>query len=352
MNSVLIFVGRTKVAKPSGQAIVAALAVFALGLLLLIFSRGFNWTLGFWLGVLALSCLAATSALSAHYYSPILRTAWRTVHEWHLFGPISAVLCLGVFSITLEAPGSVINALKSAGTVFTVGAATVTIVAFLFAISRLDDIHGRILDYAHLLERMRQAIEIEIEDVRKDQAGHLTVFGNFPAVGSISAPVQYRSFYTALNTLLVKEGIQVKVAFLDWRKDTLDDSPMGRFIETRFGNATSEERAAKVKDSLTFLKFLANLPTSTTPNVYAFKPEVTEAPFQVLITSTRMILAVTMNYPSPNAAASAKSDRNTVHVIGVETSDQTVIREMVKNIDARLEAMATNVPLNEMRIDR
>ena len=110
---------------------------------------------------------------------------------------------------------------------------------------------------------------------------------------------------------------------------------MQRFIDSRFANAKGQERESKLAESLAFITLLQHL-SDNVATLNAFPKTVTEAPFQVLITSTRMILAVTLNYPSKT---STLTNVKTVHVIGVETSDQTVIREMIENINARLAAM-------------
>lgn len=275
---------------------------------------------------------------TANLYGDLGRTIWRTVHSKAVFAPILAMLSLAGLSslVAAEYSGS---PFVSPGSIFLVIVAILTTLSTIVALSRIGDIHGRILDFSHLLQRMQFLLEEERARLDADlQApGRLVFVANFPAFGSVSGGNAYAAYDTVLRQMLDRPQVVGTYAFLDWKRRG-GTSAMETFIN-RFP-LDDNQKKQKCDTSLALLRKMkaAVVDRHGQPKeLFAFSAEVDEVPFHLMMTEARAIVAIALNYPVVGHGNS-RSEVPTVHVIGFETTDPAIISELQKGVKARLAA--------------
>jgi hypothetical protein len=253
--------------------------------------------------------------------------------------------------------GTKLEALATPGAIFVVFASILTVVGLALTVSKLDDIHGRILDYGHLMERCEDLARQEWNRVEnKHKPGKLIIFGNAPAFGNISAPKEFERYERQLEHLLTSRSVEVKIVCHSWI-----DGEDGRcrhdvFYHERWPDHS--ELQMRINQSKQIINLVAsNANFGVSKELYQFLPTVDESPFHLFMTSERAILFTALTYPEQREVVNREgtyplfsyiqsngrqySGRDKqVQIIGFETSDRGILRSLEKAVDARLKSIA------------
>lgn len=291
-------------------------------------------------------------SFTLYKYSPGVLTFSKTLQDWIMLAPLLAVLSLACFSVYMVAPeGFDVKWLSSSGALFVVVLAIITVGGFLLTVTRLEEIHGRILSYPHLLERIDALIDLETSRVTrkgKKNSGRLYILANAPGVGNVSAPEEFDQFWPRLRDLLSNPQVEVKIACLSWKEDIQGTSPIYRFYYEHWGGAVGEEELQpRINQSLEMIslvkKAVSEHLTNRPKELYRLKGTVHEVPFHLFLTSERAILFTALSFPdyaSLNADVARKDDNREVKVIGFETGDRSILDALRKGFDRRLHKIA------------
>jgi hypothetical protein len=295
------------------------------------------------------------SSFTLYKYSPGVLTFSKTLQGSIMLAPLLALLSLAYFSIYVVAPdGLEIKWLSSAGSVFVVVMAVITAGGFLFTVARLEEIHGRILSYPHLLERLDALLELEFARVTrkgKRNSGRLYILANAPAIGNVSAPEEFDLCWQRLEALLKSPDVEVKIACLSWEQDFQETSPIHRFYFEHWANTVgNDELRRKINQSLEMISIVRKskpdyLPTRP-KELYRLKNTIHEVPFHLVLTTERAILFTALSFPDYSSESLnddygiRQDDHREVKVVGFETGDRSILDALRKGFDRRLHKIA------------
>jgi len=269
--------------------------------------------------------------------------------------PFFALLSLAYFSIYVGAPdGFKIAWLSSAGSVFVVVMAVITAGGFLLTVTRLEEIHGRILSYPHLLERLDALLETEFTRVTrkgKRNSGRLYILANAPAIGNVSASEEFDLCWQRLEALLKSPDVEVKIVCLSWEQDFQETSPIHRFyFEHWAGTVGDDELQRKIKQSLEMVSIVRKSQSDYFPirskELYRLKNTMHEVPFHLVLTTERAILFTALSFPDYSSEILGdgyglrQDDHREVKVVGFETGDRSILDALRKGFDRRLKKIA------------
>jgi len=299
-------------------------------------------------------------------YGTGMRTAARTLRGFKILLPVGAIFFLAVLSISLAQPdGSTApppaqadgvqpsgvasvstkaSPLATPGVVFVICLALVTVVGFVLTVSKLEEIHGRILDYPYLIERCEHVVRLEKERINSKN-GRLYVLANTPGFGNVSAPREFFSYKKVLNDLLAHPEVEVVLACLSWVPDEDGNCAHDQFYAEHF--RSYPDLVEKIKESSEMLNQVGGSISGGSEKkfLYALKSEVEEVPFHLILTSERAILFTALSYPRRNGgteseAQLADSKIERVQVIGMETGDKAIIRALEAAFWSRIKHIA------------
>ena len=307
----------------------------------------------------------AFSGLTFYFYAPGMHSALKTMRGALVMLPIAAVLLWAFLSIHLASPEhSDLKVISSAGAVFVVVMAIITVCGFLLTITRLEDIHGRIQSYSYLLERINALVKIELDRVNNeltDRTGMLYIFANAPAIGNVSVPSEYKACSARLSTLIDHQKVNVKICCLSDIRD---------FYVKHWGNVlTTSDLNEKIFESENMISEIHSSPNyEIKKQVYKLKPEFLEVPFHLFLTSERAIIYTALSFPESelpeNTSANLKflshlaeedhskwtffndlirnhmNKYHQVQIIGFETGDRSVREALKDAFEKRLKVIA------------
>ena len=295
------------------------------------------------------------SSLTLYKYSPGVLTFSKTLQGWIMLAPLMALLSLSYFSIYVVAPGGFeIKWLSSAGGVFVVVMAVITAGGFLLTVTRLEEIHGRILSYPHLVERLDALLELEFTRVTrkgKRSSGRLYILANAPAIGNVSASEEFDLCWQRLEALVKNPDVEVKIACLSWKQDYQETSPIHRFYFEHWGGTIGDdELERKIKQSLEIISIVRNSRYEYFPTrpkeLYRLKDTIHEVPFHLVLTTERAILFTALSFPDYSSEVLSddygihQDDHREVKVVGFETGDRSILDALRKGFDRRLHKIA------------
>jgi len=308
-----------------------------------------------------LTILACSSAILISWtiflYWSAIHMALQTIKHAKVVIPILALITVTALSVCFtltssEANISVANFLSQPGVIFIVGIAMVTIIGFLVTVSKLDDIHGRILDYPHLMERCEELAKQEDERVRKGKPGRIIIFANAPAFGHVSAPSGFARYKQYLEPLLTRREVDVEIVCLSWIPNEKGVYRLDEFYKNHWPDDSNLD--AKIKESKNILNTVGSIArrddeSSQKKKLYRLKDYVNEIPFHLFMTSERAILFTALSYPQPKSPSTGNASTNEaegvsptkkVQIIGFETGDKGILRALEEGVKARLGALA------------
>jgi len=291
-------------------------------------------------GLLFAVCLLWATSL----YGPEIRTASVTLGRKRIVPLIFALLTLVTTSVSLLRPDDLNSRpswLSSPGVLFVLVLGAVTVAGFLFTVSKLDEIHGRILDYSHLIERCEHLVNQEVERVRAGKPGRVIIFANAAAFGNVSAPREFTMYVEGLNILLPHERVSVELACLSWVPDGADGSAHDRFYHAHFGRA--DDLAARIKQSKGIIDKVGGANDLGIPGKSLYRlVGIREVPFHLFMTTSRAIVFNTLSYPTgqnPGVVAEKPAGGRTadrVEIIAYETGDGAILSALDRGVHARL----------------
>lgn len=297
----------------------------------------------------AVVILAFLLYLSVALYKGELRTARSTVRDHRLWAPILALVALAIVSVLLSCPSGLnVEFVSKPGVIFVLSLAIVTVLGFLLTISRIEDIHGRILDYSHLLERCADLAEMEKGRVDKKGFGRVTLLANAPAFGNVSAPKEFEVFFSKLKFLIPHPDVEVDLLCLPWTKrrtaDGQEVNPLDQFYDRHWGDEPEVDLPKKIEQSKEIIRWLVKQ-GGTNKVAHALIPWAGEVPFHLFMTTDKAILFTTLSFPKERAKGDDSGESHTegrtrrrekVEVVGVETGDHGILRALNKAVESRL----------------
>lgn len=305
--------------------------------------------------LIGLTLALILGSVTFYKYGPGVRTATKTMQGWWMLAPLMAIISLAYFSVFVILPqGLGITDMTSAGAVFVVVMAIVTVGGFLLTVTRLEEIHGRILSYPHLLERIDVLIDMEAARLKKGKKnpGRLYILANAPAVGNVSAPHEFQQLLPELKRLLNDSRVEVKLACLPWKQDFAGTSAIERFYEEHWASLTTKrELNSKIAESIELIRVLqAAAKGLHTEGKEVYQLTVHEAPFHLFLTSERAILFTALSFPDyisdalDGEAEPEREDLREVKVIGFETGDRSILNALRKGFERRMLKIALKDP--------
>ncbi len=292
------------------------------------------------------------------WYKREARTALAEVKTWRIVFTLAAVLLLAYLSIELATEQKfTIKPPVSVGVLFAIVLACITVIGFILTVSRLEEIHGRILDYGHLMDRCAEALEKEQHYVKRKKQGMVFMMLNAAGFGNISAPREWERFKELLEDLATEKRVELELACLSWARDGNGTSRHDEFYHTHFSGAP--DLSQRIHESRLLLRRIA---TANDPkhdevipkNLWQIVKDIPEVPFHLLLTSQKAILFITLSFPqlttegetSNGGKAKARGLRNArgkVPVIGFETSDSAIRAALERGFLDRLPRIAERV---------
>lgn len=308
-------------------------------------------------------CSATLVSLTIHTYWPAIHMAFQTIKPTKVVFPILALITIATLSVcfTLAEKSEtgtatkamwVAKSLAKPGVIFVVGMAIVTIIGFLVTVSKLDEIHGRILDYPYLIERCEELAKQEDERVRKGKSGRILIFANAPAFGHVSAPIGFARYKQHLEPLLMRSEVDVEIVCLSWIPNEKGVYRLDEFYKKHWPDDSNLD--AKIKESKNILNTVGSIArkdneSSQKKKLYRLKDDVNEIPFHLFMTSERAILFTALSYPQLKSPSTGNASTNEaegvsptkkVQIIGFETGDKGILRALEEGVKARLGALA------------
>jgi len=291
----------------------------------------------------ALFAFVGLLSLIVYIYLLGVLTASKSLLGWRVLIPFFAIVSLAWLSIYIAAEeGWSLEWLASAGAIFVVLMAVVTVIGLLLAVTRLEEIHGRILDYAHLAERLDMIIDREYDRVTekgKRRRGRILIFANAPAIGNVSASPGYSVFRPRLRELLKHHRVEVKLACHSWQAEDGAQSRIERFYRRHWEQALEPNVLLdRIEESYVLLRDVSSVAgtnDSAPKQLFRLTESVQEVPFHLFMTSTRAILYTALSFPEESRRRS-NSQPVEVRIVGFETGDRSILQALEDGFERRL----------------
>ena len=199
---------------------------------------------------------------------------------------------------------------SSPGTLFLVTVATLTTISVVVTLARVDAVHGRILHYRHLLDRATEIMRAELDRADRGLSASFLFLANAPGVGSVSASASFTAYFDLVKKLAFEPKITARCIFLDPdRQDAFLRATFSQRLEPaalQAKIAANRSRLDELEKSLTV--------HSTGKSLEFLNQDITEVPFHLWCTSTKALIAITLNHP-------VTDDASPVSFLGFETGD-------------------------------
>lgn len=291
--------------------------------------------------------------LSIRQYWTAIHTAARTARIWVL-APVTALVALSLISNWLATPaGAKAEPLSTPGVVFVVVASTLTVVGLVLTISKLDEIHGRILDYGHLMERCEELVKREKERLDAGQSARIIIFANAPAFGCVSASAEFASYRKQLDSVVTNPRVKVVVGCHSWIPEASGaDTKLVEFYKRHWHE--HPQLADKINESVNLINMVHDNKRQGNKELFRLRTDIEEVPFHLFLTSERAILFTALSFPyeglqnTGNTVSRVQSrirDRmgyRDVQIIAFETGDRAIMQALENGLTNRLELTAVS----------
>lgn len=304
-----------------------------------------------WLNMAVL--FAFVSALAYYGFAPSVKTSLSSVGLFRLLLLAATLVLLAHVSFGYLKLGQIKSGqpatapFSTPGSVFVVALALITATGFALTITKLDEIHGRILTYPDLMERVEELVKLEHHRVferRKD--GEIYILANAPAFGNVSAHREFDRCKGKLAALLSNKSVDVHLACKSWLRTGDGPSPLEEFYQLHWPN--HPQLSAKISESMDLINNVVGGSLAGGKEIkrlYRFREHVEEAPYHLFITSKRAILFTALTYPyvsrkGESSGARLRERSKTVEIIGFETGDAAIIEALKRAFLDRIGSLA------------
>jgi len=229
--------------------------------------------------------------------------------------------------------------LLTPGTLFIVIIGTISVFGLFFTISKLEEIHGRLLRYPHLIERCEILVRDELKRAERGKPSRLIIMANAPCFGNISAHREFDLYKDKLKKVLVHENVRVHLVSLPLIGG---NSSLNRFYKERWKDRDPEVLKKRIMENKTLIQIVlkSNSETEAEKKVYAIDiSKVKEVPFHLFMTSERAILFTTLSFPGKIVARNQR-----VEIVGFETGDDAIMSTLEKGFFNRVDTVAKSYP--------
>jgi hypothetical protein len=231
------------------------------------------------------------------------------------------------------------------GGIFAAFMGIVTIVGFAFTLHDLREMRRRITTFPDLIERLTAMLQ----KAKGDEVVRFLAYT--PALGYIALDdKEFNNFYRALHSLDSKNRPPIAMTCLspkdlkDWhnlfigrmtRRKRFEDTPVGGGGSTRkpekAGVVDPDLASAATRMSEHIVRYVADEIATSSDK----EPRVKRLPFEFLpgyyffVSSDRAIVAAPLQLPFPKGAPKrGQQSRGTVQMLGFETNDRAIIRDL------------------------